>query len=394
MAHEIDTSRTVSGAAISVLKQMWHRLGVVLDVAPKTVREALELASMDFEVEVVPLFSRVADVSAHANGDGYIYEDVALGRGVIRKDTNRVIGVVGPSYHALQNEDAFGVLQPMLDKGLCTIETAGSLRDGQDVWMLVKFDHKALRDEYERAYKQAAGLDLTGDLPSIDSLDEMLEADEIETYGLITNNHGGKRAVIVRETPIRVVCANTLEFALNKDDGMTVKCRHTESVKENVEAAAADLFAGMAQRYASVAVKRAKLLDLVLTEDQFRKNVLDVAVPVRHLERKIQRREASGHTEAALDRANEKRLTIRDLWENGEGHSGDHSGWDALNGLVQALDHDEKFRNGRSEEKLLQSLYDGTARQIKQKVCNRLLALTPTGETVEVEVDEFGKPIR
>jgi hypothetical protein len=380
MGHEIDQSRNRQGAAFSVLQSMWHRLGVILSEAPKTVEEALRLSCTDFEVELIELYARSEALpELQAAGADYVYDDVELGRGVRRMDTGVVIGVVGPSYHVLQNADAFGVLTPMLEQGLCSIETGGALRNGQDVWMLVKFDMEALQKRYARSWIEEGGTGATNppgrEMPDPDFLDEMAASEEITTYGLITNNHAGKRAVIVRETPVRVVCANTLEFALGADDGMTVKCCHTENVKQNVESAAALLFAGMAERYASVAEKRSILMGRLISEEQFRANVLDIAVPVRHLERKIQRRESSGHTTAALDRANAKRISIRNLWEEGEGHSGDHTAWDALNGLAQALDHDEKFENSRGEDRMLQSLYDGTARQIKGKVCNRLLSL-------------------
>ena len=36
------------------------------------------------------------------------------------------------------------------------------------------------------------------------------------TYGLISNNHAGERRVIVQETPVRVVCSNTLGMALTR----------------------------------------------------------------------------------------------------------------------------------------------------------------------------------
>ncbi|CAN5654802.1 hypothetical protein BH23GEM5_BH23GEM5_03150 [soil metagenome] len=35
-------------------------------------------------------------------------------------------------------------------------------------------------------------------------------ADEVIPFGLISNNHAGQRKVVVQESPIRVVCANTL----------------------------------------------------------------------------------------------------------------------------------------------------------------------------------------
>lgn len=105
------------------------------------------------------------------------------------------------------------MLEPLLDAGLASLETGGSLRDGRDVWMLVRFniDSPIVREVF---------------------------ADGLIPFGLVSNNHTGQRKVIVQETPVRVVCANTLELALSRRE-RALSVRHTISVEARTAEAAA-----------------------------------------------------------------------------------------------------------------------------------------------------------
>src|SRR5690606_22341001 len=77
-------------------------------------------------------------------------------------------------------------------------------------------------------------------------------ADEIIPFGMISNNHAGRRKVVVQETPIRVVCANTLGAAL-RDRPRAISVRHTASVEAKTTEAARTLWRGLVERYGRVA---------------------------------------------------------------------------------------------------------------------------------------------
>jgi hypothetical protein len=96
----------------------------------------------------------------------------------VRTDRDEVLGIVSQRYQPLQNRDAFEVLEPLLDAGLATLETGGSLRRGRDAWMLVRFrvDSPVVRE---------------------------LFADEVIPFGLISNSHAGQWRVVVQESPLR-----------------------------------------------------------------------------------------------------------------------------------------------------------------------------------------------
>jgi hypothetical protein len=117
----------------SVRTTPWHREGTILNQAP-SLEDALRLGGLDFEVEVRPLYTR--QQPAPALPDVFTYERAGDAFATVRTDRESVLGIVSGRYQPLQNRDAFGVLEPLLDAGLASLETGGTLRGGRDVWML------------------------------------------------------------------------------------------------------------------------------------------------------------------------------------------------------------------------------------------------------------------
>lgn len=361
MAHELDYSDSMGRHAMfSVKETPWHRLGIVLEDSPD-VDSALRLGGLDFEVEKVPHFIRLdgldGAVEYKRSGDAF---------SIVRRDRQEVIGTVGSTYEPLQQETAFGVLRPVVDQGLATIETAGVLRGGKQVWMLARFN---LGEIVRRAIEQG------GDPTLIE-----LIANEVVPYGLFTNDHSGAAKARMKETAVRVVCANTFGMAMGKaEEGTSVEITHGKNIEELYRTAANMMLSGVAQRYAQLARARALLetTDLRGMEERpFRRLVLDPTVPIRHLERKVQRREDTVRTRIALDAAHGKRAEIRRLWDEGDGHTGSGSAWEAFQGLVQWTDHSSQSLNGQEErdERRATSLYDGTLGNIKSKVARGVFA--------------------
>jgi phage/plasmid-like protein (TIGR03299 family) len=85
----------------------------------------------------------------------------------------------------VQNHEAFAFVDALLGEGV-RFETAGSLYEGRKVWMLAKLPNRYT-----------------------------LNGEEIEPYLVFTNSHDGNSSIRVACTPIRVVCQNTLNLALN-----------------------------------------------------------------------------------------------------------------------------------------------------------------------------------
>ena len=180
MAHEIDFTTSEKGSAMFAYEPAWHGHGVVVDAA-QTSADALRIAGLDWDVDLTDLEAVMPDGTRQA---------VPTHRATWRRDTGAVLGAVGMKYQPLQNRDAFAWMDEVVGESLAIWHTCGSLRGGRDVWMLAK---------------------LPGHI-------EVTDRDVIDKYVLITNNHGGTGAVRLFPTSVRVVCANTLRYAVSMAD--------------------------------------------------------------------------------------------------------------------------------------------------------------------------------
>ena len=149
----------------------WHKLGVCVESALSS-DEALEKSGLDWTVTQRPIMT-----SSHDIIPGY--------KANIREKDNRILGVVTDRYKIVQNHEAFAFVDNLLGEGV-RFETAGSLNEGRKVWMLAK-----LPESY------------------------VMEDEQIEPYLVFSNSHDGNSSIRVAMTPIRVVCQNTLNLALN-----------------------------------------------------------------------------------------------------------------------------------------------------------------------------------
>ena len=148
----------------------WHGLGVIVQEAP-TSEDALRIANLDWKVILEPVAVRG--------------KEVPNVKAVTRDDTDGVLGIVSDNYKIVQNVEAFAFTDDIVSqKDLpCRYETAGSLKNGEQVWLLAQ-------------------------LPKTKVLD-----DDIENYFFFTNAHNGKGSVMTGLTNVRIVCNNTLQLA-------------------------------------------------------------------------------------------------------------------------------------------------------------------------------------
>lgn len=188
MAHEIETMAYFG-------KTPWHKLGTPLTTADiYDWQSAYVKSGLDWEAELVPLLT--ADTQAKVEHQA-----------VRRKSDGRILGVVGPKYHVLQNRAAFQWFQPFLDAKEAALHTAGSLCEGSRVWVLAKLNRDPL---------------------------VIAPGDEVEKFILLSHGHDRSLAVRVGFTPIRVVCANTLALAHRADASKLIRLKHTKDLHENL----------------------------------------------------------------------------------------------------------------------------------------------------------------
>lgn len=300
MAHELTF---VYGVAqmFSVRETPWHKEGHTLTDAP-TYEDALRLAGHDFDLELRPVFLR----KTTDDSDEYFVPS-QYGRAVIRTDSGQELGTVGRKYTPLSNREAFRVLVPLLDSGLATLETGGSLRDGADCWLMVRFNVERFGPVLREVF-----------------------ADQVIPFGLVAANHNGRRGVLLQLTPVRVVCANTLGMAEREarsqirrggGDARAIVVRHTATVARRTVEAAQCLFHGIVERYEDAARAYQMLQRVVLEEAEFRRLVLDVIQP-------DQRHNPEASPRMA-ETAEKRRAEVYRLWTEGDGHTGDRSAWEA-----------------------------------------------------------------
>ena len=206
MAHKLnETNGKVSFAARG--EKAWHGLGQYVSEA-MTSEQAIELGGLNYTVEKRPLYAPGwAGTMVEAEGH----------YGNVRTDTNEILGIVKGRYRIVQNKDAFGFFDTIIDKGEAIFETAGALGKGERIFVTAK-------------------------LPE----DMWVRGERVEKYIMLTNSHDGTSTIIAGFTPIRVVCNNTLTAALKKLDNK-VSISHTASAESRLKEASRVM--GIASKY-------------------------------------------------------------------------------------------------------------------------------------------------
>ena len=179
MAHEVETMAYAG-------ETPWHGLGVpvINDLTPD---QMLVKAGLDWTVNKVPSFVNI-------NGQQIETGQQAL----VRSSDNSILSMVSDDWNPCQNHEAFEFFNDFVMEGDMEMHTAGSLKQGKNVWALAK-----VKDSFE-----------------------ILGGDKVESYLLFSNPHEYGRCIDIRFTPIRVVCNNTLTLSLAGKSDLMVRLNH------------------------------------------------------------------------------------------------------------------------------------------------------------------------
>ncbi len=209
MAHQLNfNQKTGKNSFMSVKEKAWHGLGQIIDRYP-TSSEAIQHAGLDYIVEKRPLFTY--DTANNLGSAEIITPEIEVPNffATVRADTEQVLGVVGNDYEVVQNRDAFSFFDAIVGGGDGILyETAGALGNGERVFITAKLP------DYIRVGAK----------------------DWIEQYLFLTTSHDGLGSITAGFTPIRIVCNNTLNAALNNHSG-AIKIRHTASATDRLKQA-------------------------------------------------------------------------------------------------------------------------------------------------------------
>jgi len=312
MAHELETQNGVASFA-SLREPAWHGLGTVF-TEEKTTSEMLVAANLNnwnVRLEDMP-------IPSHLSSDKE-YQYVVRTNPTDKTQTD-ILGVVGERYHVLQNEDLFSFGDNILDGG-GRWETAGSLKGGRQVFGSLALERETV-------------------------LDPNGVADVVKTYLLINTSHDGSIAIQASITPVRVVCANTLNVALNrtkKKDGVkqSFKIRHTQTANGKVAIARQTL--GLANAYMD---EFDKMAHAMIAKEISAKDFNDIILAAYPKPDK--------DTKGAVKKWENKVDVINDIY------TGEYNGmiagnaWGAFNALTERLDWYRSAR-GSSNESILAS---------------------------------------
>ena len=328
MAHELETQNGVASFA-SFREPAWHGLGTVF-TEEKNTAEMLAAANLNnWNVRLVD----VEIPNTLTSDKSYQY---VVRTNPTNSSQTDVLGVVGERYHVLQNEDLFSFGDNILDGG-GRWETAGSIRGGRVVFGSLALERETV-------------------------LDPNGVADKVKTYLLINTSHDGSIAIQASITPVRVVCANTLNLALGSKRGrnaikQSFKIRHTQTANGKVQIAREAL--GLANAYMDEFDKLAHaMISKEITAQDFN-NIILASYPKPEKDSK-----------GAVKKWENKVDVINDIYTGEFNGMIAGNAWGAFNALTERLDWHRSARSGNNESLLAAaSGFDATINAEK----NRLL---------------------
>lgn len=179
-----------------------------------TAQDVMKTAKLDWTVQKCELVSKMPFRIGSNNEvgedsfvyDGSIYRECPNAFATYRTDINMPLGIVKDKYEIVQNMDAFNFFNNAIGEGKAIWDKAACLNMGEKVYVSAKLP-----------VQTSVGKD-----------------DVIDNYLVFSNGHAGNSSVDIMITPIRVICTNILNGALDKA-ACHIRLRHTKSVKEKLE---------------------------------------------------------------------------------------------------------------------------------------------------------------
>jgi phage/plasmid-like protein (TIGR03299 family) len=206
-------------------------------------------------------------------------------------------------------------------------------------------------------------------LARITSDQEIVPGDRISKYLLLSNSHDGKSAVHVKFTPVRVVCRNTLNQAM--ESGPTLRIAHTLSMKDRLKEVAQTV-KRIDERFNELGAAFRRLAGISMTTprlDEYLRMVFPE--PKRLSDERVYLR--------ALRLMQEDRNAAKGLFETGKGNNIEGVAgtlWAAYNGVTEYVDF-HKYKTG--DGKWLETIWFGAGDAIKTRAFDSALTIANTG---------------
>lgn len=286
----------------------WHGIGVSVE-DDLSVEEMIEAAGLCWSVSKYPTFYKENS------------KDIATGKFALVRDTDmKFLSNVSDGWEPCQNVDAFSVFDEFVKRNELEMHTAGSLKSGQLVWGLAK-----MKDKFA-----------------------LFDNDVTEQYLLLVNPHVFGQGIHVRSTPIRVVCNNTLSFALGQASNVQATQNHrsvfdAERMKEAI---------GIAREKLTSYHKMAEYLSTKTYTDDMFKDFLNQVFPTYSKEEK---------TGDVIELSRNARRAFEIVETQPGAEFGRGTWWQAFNSVTYLTDHEL----GRNSDTRLQSAWFGVNKDRK-----------------------------
>lgn len=307
-----------------------YRLDTIVspeEAGAMSVEAALKALGLDFEVDKrkaythTPKGHRVTIPDTFAN---------------VRTDTEEVVGVVGNRYNGIQNRDALGAGNVLLDSGEAMIESGWSLRGGRQVGITLAIP--------------GADIAVPGD-----------NGGTIKMYLMLQNSHDGNSSFSGHVGPVRLSCLNMVRL-FERRAVSSFRLRHTGNMTGKVAAMRDAL--GITFRYRDALEGSIdRLLNVTLAESQV-DEILRAAFPIKSDASDAQR--ANSIAAAILSNWQES-PTIADVRG---------TGWGLVNATNEYFEHLQPVRTTTYDRDSVRgiSILQGTSFQATNKVAELVLA--------------------
>jgi|TARA_R100000458_G_C8258775_1_gene234518 phage/plasmid-like protein (TIGR03299 family) len=328
MSHEIETMAYAG-------KVPWHGLGEKVE-DNMTPEEMLVAAGLDWSVSKRQAYTvdkpncwNIIDPTGEAQFikcEDHYY--------VVRDTDNKVLSHCKDSYVPFQNKEVMSFFKKFTKAGQMTMETAGSLKNGKEIWGLAKISSD---------FKLAGG-------------------DHVESYLLLNNSHSVGKAMTIMLTPIRVVCNNTLQIAL-RDGSMSYRIPHVRMFDEEIIQSAEQAL-GLSTEQMKTFKEQSEFLASKKAKDK----EVDTFVAELFQPSLVG---ADNIREALTNTADTVRRAI-ETSPGAELSSSKGTWWGALNGVTYVMDHTKRAKE-KEEGNALHSAFFGSGANLKRKALTRAI---------------------
>lgn len=321
MAHEIDMSNGRENMAY-VGQLPWHGLGQQLE-AGADIDQWRIAAGLNWNVNKTPVMYPAGQQIHFAEGRNVLYRD----------DTNVALGIVSDGYNVVQPDEVLEFYRDLVESQGFELETAGSLRGGKRIWALAKTGREFA----------------------------VMGQDVMKAYLLLATSFDGSLATVASFTSVRVVCQNTLSFAVG-NDGKHADIRiphHSVFNPDDIKGqlgldAGWTTFEDTANALAQRKVSKKEAVDYFLS--LLYGDVEDVE-------------------EADLMSSKRTMKTLLSVYDGGVGQdtrSAKGTAWGLVNAVTRYVDHE---RNTRTDDNRLNSAWFGQGAGMKRKAYETAIAL-------------------